>query len=937
MPPTLIIVSTAQGLTGRLLEREQERARVSGLLERSAVGAGGLLVFEGPAGIGKTQLMIAARGMARSAGFVVASASGSELEQDFAYGAVRQLLERHVQDDHFTGAAASAAPLFGRSPNPLQDNPGEVLHGLYWLTVALSAQAPLALLCDDAHWWDGPSLRFLSYLVRRCPELPLAVIVGTRPPGTGPEAEVLGRLVNDQQVQRQRPAPLSDRAVAELVRRWLDDDPAPAFCEAVARASRGNPFLISELVRASRDAGVSPDARGARRLSKITADSAVMGRVGQLPEGALAVARAVAVLGADAHLRHVAALCDLDPDTAGKLADVLFKAEIIGPQRPLTFTHPLVGWSVHQEILPGERSRMHRRAAALLSAENTGPDRVARHHLLTEPAADPDVVTVLMEAASSALRQGATDIAVAQLRRALEEPPAPARRLEVLLELSAAEEFLLDPVAADHLAEALLSMTDPRQILTLTTARAITLCVAGRAAEAVAAIRDLAPVVGDDPDLQRYLMAASTFVGATGPEAFGFVQDDVGRLLADHPLDSHRAPPGILGMRAWLGACRGESPDLVAALALRALQAVSLHDPLLPIWFHLALASLVMVDRDDEAAEIIERHLTAARRSGAPGPVSIALFLRALIELRAGDLDEARADALAALDTCQTYRIDYLLPGPMAILVDVHRERDELDKAQAVLTDNPHEVGRSLFDLFLLAARARLRGAQDRFDDAVQDFELGRELSRRSGIASPNLVAWDANIAFGLALSGRPGAALPIARRAVDVAHDLGSARVIAEAQRALGMAGERSGEDLSAAAIATFAKLGARLEECRGHLARATTVGIVGTPREVQENLEGLRLAERCGAIRLAAIARQRLRNLGTRPKVRPVTGLGALTAGERRVVLLAAEGLSNKDIAQQLFVTVKTVETHLAHSYQKLGITSRQGLRQVLSVVPR
>ena len=103
----------------------------------------------------------------------------------------------------------------------------------------------------------------------------------------------------------------------------------------------------------------------------------------------------------------------------------------------------------------------------------------------------------------------------------------------------------------------------------------------------------------------------------------------------------------------------------------RALSSVSDDDPMLPMWFHLPLAALVMADRDREAATIIEQRLTAARRLGAPGQVSIALFLRAMVAFRAGDLDDAESDARVALDQCLDDGIAYVLPGPLAVLVDV--------------------------------------------------------------------------------------------------------------------------------------------------------------------------------------------------------------------------------------------------------------------------
>ena len=251
-----------------LLERAKEVDEILDLLDRAMQGRGGLLAFEGAAGIGKSRLLAAAIEAARERGMTVTRARGGSLEQEFAFGAARQLLEPLVVAGDpaqvFAGAAAAAAPVLGHGVANAATDPGTVLHGLYWVTANAAESRPLALICDDAHWFDSPSLRFLAYLARRVDELPIAVIVGTRPPtSTGPEADLLGRLLTDPAGRHVRPSPLSDDGVAQLVRSTLDAPPDPSFCQAVAEASRGNPFLVGELVRAAARSGIT-DGRAVR-------------------------------------------------------------------------------------------------------------------------------------------------------------------------------------------------------------------------------------------------------------------------------------------------------------------------------------------------------------------------------------------------------------------------------------------------------------------------------------------------------------------------------------------------------------------------------------------------------------------------------------------------------------------------------------------------
>ena len=225
----------------------------------------------------------------------VTRARGGSLEQEFAFGAARQLLEPLVVAGDpaqvFSGAAAAAAPVLGHGVANAASDPGSVLHGLYWVTANAAESRPLALICDDAHWFDSPSLRFLAYLARRVDELPIAVIVGTRPPtSTGPEADLLGRLLTDPAGRHVRPSPLSDDGVAQLVRSTLDAPPDPSFCQAVAEASRGNPFLVGELIRAAARSGITDGRGSGTTLAELSAGTAVLNRIGRLPEAALELA-----------------------------------------------------------------------------------------------------------------------------------------------------------------------------------------------------------------------------------------------------------------------------------------------------------------------------------------------------------------------------------------------------------------------------------------------------------------------------------------------------------------------------------------------------------------------------------------------------------------------------------------------------------------------
>ena len=255
-----------------LLEREEEVRALRAELSAARAGSGGLIVFEGNAGKGKSRLLAEAAKLARDAGMAVLRARGDEAEREFAFGVALQLLEPplHRADAAervklFAGAAELARPLLaarlpaGRGPRGFEFF--SLAHGLYWVTHNLAETGPLVVLVDDLQWADVPSLRFLWYLGRRIGDLPIALVtarrVGEQPRGDAPFPPVEARPL--------RLKALSSTAVARLVRLRLPDA-SDAFCAACARATAGNPFLLEELLRTVVAEELPPTDEGAAEV-----------------------------------------------------------------------------------------------------------------------------------------------------------------------------------------------------------------------------------------------------------------------------------------------------------------------------------------------------------------------------------------------------------------------------------------------------------------------------------------------------------------------------------------------------------------------------------------------------------------------------------------------------------------------------------------------
>ncbi|MGH3993508.1 MAG: AAA family ATPase, partial [Pseudonocardiaceae bacterium] len=260
-----------------LLDRERELAEIVERLESARAGSGSAMLVEGPGGIGKTELLLASERAARQRGMIVAGARGAELEREFAFGVVRQLFEPAVSGSAgpalLEGAAALAAPVFelpsgGPGGGAVAERSFAVLHGLYWLCANLADRAPLLLAVDDVHWSDPASLELVSYLARRVGELPIALLVATRPGQEAVEG-LLEELRADPRAGVVRPSALGSNAVAELVRVVTGQEPDAAFLEACRAATEGNPFLVRELVREVGERGIVPAAGEAERVREL--------------------------------------------------------------------------------------------------------------------------------------------------------------------------------------------------------------------------------------------------------------------------------------------------------------------------------------------------------------------------------------------------------------------------------------------------------------------------------------------------------------------------------------------------------------------------------------------------------------------------------------------------------------------------------------------
>jgi DNA-binding CsgD family transcriptional regulator len=383
---------------------------------------------------------------------------------------------------------------------------------------------------------------------------------------------------------------------------------------------------------------------------------------------------------------------------------------------------------------------------------------------------------------------------------------------------------------------------------------------------------------------------------------------------------------------AYWEARRGFDRERAADLARRAL-APQRIDLLGARVLHLVTYVLTMAGYPDEALAVYDRVLSGAYAQGDNVLASSAALFRAYTQLRRGDLTAVESD-LARFRELQTFETVYLYGG--AFHADLAREQGKLDEADEWLARSglPEQIPPNGHLTFFQLARARVRHEQHRLEEAIRELEQLGANTEALQITGSAFHDWRGDLALVLHAAGRRDEALPFALEAVDRAREWGAPPALGFALRVLGLVeGGASGEKLLHEAVAVLEGSQSRLEYAKALVELGAALRRGNKRAESREYLrQGLELAHKLGAGALEARAQTELAATGARPRRLMLSGLDSLTPSERRVAEMAADNMTNKDIAQALFVTPKTVEVHLSSVYRKLEITSRAQLPDVL-----
>ncbi|PWK80802.1 regulatory LuxR family protein [Lentzea atacamensis] len=937
-----------------LVGREQEVSELCAGLRAVEAGCGDAVLLEGPAGIGKSRLLVEVCDLARRDGFHVLIARASAAERTFAFGVASQLLEPPLlslpparRDELLAGSAALASRVLnlaalgeGRAGQSLDTY--AALHALYRLVAALSASQPVLVAVDDVEQADAPSLRWLAYLLRRLGSVRVAMVM-TRCTGTeSADPELLAEVTTA--LRRMSLCGLGLGDCARLIGDTFSGEVSEEFVAACRAATGGNPFLLNELVRGlvARDVSLAGAAAAeVRSFGPREVATAVLTRLRQQGVSLVPLAGAVAALGqAEPELAAAASGLELSEVVAG--ADVLVRIGVFRPGPQLAFAHSIVRSAVEQDPGAVDREVVHARAALFRHRRRAPAEQVASHVLRSPGLADGWVIDVLTEAARCAVARGAPEIAVSYLQRALRHQLPEATHVRLLLQLGMTE-MQVDPRAAvDHLGEAHRRAADPTTEAHVAVVLAQELGEQERYGEAMRILdRAAAAVAPVDPELaqrvelhilcltldERYTesnvstrLAALRRRDGLSPSTTRFIAaiTAFASVLGDRTIDETREPV----MLAWQLRAHAES-----------WQADQWNWT--STWeFGFVVLALVMTERLDLAEDYCSETLTAARERGMSMTAATAAALRAQVNLRRGRVAEAEVDARHALRV-----LDELAAGTrsgtifaLATLLEILMDRGDFGTAMRELTARglDNDLPPVWRYNYLLVTRGLLRANLGDITGALADLsECGRRF-HEGGMDDRAVLLWRSLSATLLDSIGNRAEALRLVREEVALARRWGAAGVLGFALRAAGLVqGGPEGMALLAESVAVLERSEFRLELARSLVEQGTALLRSGIRAEGLIHLRrACDIAGRHGADALVARIQEVLDSAG--PAVS--TDSGTLTPHELRIARMVIDGMTNKEVARTFEVTTRAIELHLTRIYRKLGIRGRSQLALAL-----
>ena len=931
--------------------RAPELRRLGILLDDLEQGAGGCVAVEGEPGIGKSWLLAELRRSAEARGHLVLNGSAAEFERDLPYGVWVDALEAYLASHDLAEAGDDLLADLGavRPAQRRDDTAGDARHRAHRAvrrTLALIAErAPLVLILDDLHWSDAASLEVLAALLRRGGADRVLLALGFR---SGQVPAKLAAALAAPAVTIVELGPLSEADCSALAGDRLD----PARRAAIFTESGGNPFYALQLARspalpAHSDRGdrLAADAGVPRVVA-----AALVEELATLDADARALLDGAAVAGDPFEPELAAAVAELAKPAGIAALDALLEARLVRATdvpRRFAFRHPLVRRAVYASSPGGWRLAAHARAAQALAAQGASPAVRAHHVEQAGARGERAAIDLLLEAGDADAPRAPAGAArwYAAALRLTPEDDRPAR-LRTLLALTGVLRSTGElERCASALQDALALVPEADEALRLRLISALAACenFLGRHEPAArrlgAALRALPDQGSAEAVTARLDLAAGEFFASDLDRMCATARD---ALATARGLDQ----PALTATAAAMLAHACSMAGLTAEARSGADEAAAFLEALDDDEYarHLGAVNRLawaecFVERYAASARHAARGVEVARATGHGQLVPIIIGAHALSTMTGGHLGAAAALMDEAVEAAELSANDYVTHAVLATAANVARSSGELERARQAAEQSLACVDAADRGMLSGIARACL---------AVTLAELGHGSGEAEALVDacggwvlPGVPArWRVVYASAMAhvevAAGRLDRAGAFADAAATTAQRLGLPLAAAVAQRARAdvvLAGGAP-EDAAALALESAAaadRAGARVEAASARVLAGRALAATG---ERTCAVELLRRAEAeldaHGALRARGDARRALRRLGARTEPRGPSGgagggLDALSKREREVAALITERKTNKEVAAALFLSEKTVETHLRNIFAKLGASSR------------
>jgi ATP/maltotriose-dependent transcriptional regulator MalT len=919
---------TGRGRTPGTVGREAELALLSAFTNDLLTGRGAAVLVEGEPGVGKTELVREATARAEEHGNLVLWGAGDELAGPLLLSPLLEALSiTPVADDEHRRAIGrllgGAAP--AESSDDLTTAIGEQMLAL---VAAAAADAPTVLVIDDLHWCDAGTLAVWVRLAKMAASLPLLLIGTVRQPPNDRRVLALERAAG----HLIELVPLTATPVRELVGQLTGGTPTPTLLDLTADAG-GNPLYITELVAAlERNGSLSADDSGRIDLAKPHVPSSLTqtmaARIDVLPAGVRTLLRQAALLGTEFALTDLAVIADRPPAEIDVALAAARDAGILADEEP-AFRHPLLRTVLYEDMPPDQRLTLHRAAAHSLAMVGTPPERVAQQLLPTVGVEDaepfPDWAASWLRDAAPLLQRRAPETAVRLLEAVVRHPSR--RRTELAVRLASALMWAGSMTEAEEVAlRHLRSATSPADAVELLSTVAQCHITGGRPTESIPLVKktlrrtDLRPDhrarllaiharlhlnLGKTEVARRIAESVLTETGADGDEfAMGWayhvltvhslLQGEVKRSLPmfDRALIVTERDPALADLRLLLRVnhtvALGNLDRFPEAIA--AAREVCAHTERIGSARQAQMQTVLgeMLLETGEWDDALHAVSVVPDELKEPAGACCDLGVAALVHLHRGELDKAR-EHLEAAGTAES-----LLGGRVVRSLALARAQ------QHEIAGEPEAALEGLMTA-LTSSAEELEEIEGLLPDAVRiALELGRSRTAEDVTDHVERIAKEAETphyaADALYCRGLRDADATLLLEAESQFRSMGRVLSRAAAARAAGDA---------------FAAGGARLEARRAFLRAAEVYEDLGASWD----LAALNAHMRQHGIRRGPRARHR----------RSRSGWEGLTPGEHRVVELLVQGLSNAQIGSELFLSPRTVETHVSHVLAKLGLRTR------------